>query len=99
MSKVYLGDSVYAEQHEWGLVLTTENGMGASNTIVLEPEVFASMIEFSMRDSDAELQVKKDCEQWRQRDDHIRQVIREAMEHLRAGAPSRALECLENATK
>lgn len=44
MKKVYLGDSVYAQVDELGrVVLTTENGFGPSNTIVLEPEVLAAL--------------------------------------------------------
>jgi hypothetical protein len=37
--KVYLGDSVYAQFDGFGIILTTENGLGPTNTIVLEPEV------------------------------------------------------------
>ena len=45
--KEYLGDSVYVEIDEFGaVVLTTENGMGASNTIILEPEVFCALVEY-----------------------------------------------------
>lgn len=47
--KTYLGDSVYAEFDGFGIVLTTENGMGASNTIVLEPEVLRALNEFVER--------------------------------------------------
>lgn len=44
--KVYLGDSVYAEFDDCDcLVLTTENGLGPSNTIVLEPAVFDALLE------------------------------------------------------
>jgi hypothetical protein len=39
MSKVYLGDAVYAEYDGHGLVLTTENGIATTNRIYLEPEV------------------------------------------------------------
>lgn len=39
MKKVYLGDSVYAEYDGYGIILTTENGYGASNRIFFEPEV------------------------------------------------------------
>ena len=43
--KVYLGDSVYAELEAGGpITLTTENGYGPSNTIVLEPEVYAALV-------------------------------------------------------
>lgn len=41
--KVYLGDSVYADHDGHSVVLTTENGFGPSNTIVLEPEVMAAL--------------------------------------------------------
>jgi hypothetical protein len=45
--KVCLGDSVYATIAASGqLVLTTENGFGPSNIIVLEPEVIAAMEVF-----------------------------------------------------
>lgn len=47
--KTYLGDSVYAEFDGCGIVLTTENGMGPSNTIVLEPEVLRALNEFVER--------------------------------------------------
>ena len=47
MDKQYLGDSVYAE-HENGMIkLTTDNGMGASNTIYLEPEVMAALERYA----------------------------------------------------
>ena len=48
--KQYLGDSVYAELDADGrIVLTTENGYGPSNTIVLEPEVLAALHAFEQR--------------------------------------------------
>ena len=43
MEKRYLGDSVYVELDGGMLKLTTENGLGPSNTIFLEPEVFISL--------------------------------------------------------
>ena len=45
--KVYLGDSVYVEVDRGMLKLTTENGFGPSNTIYLEPEVLAALLEYS----------------------------------------------------
>lgn len=46
-TKEYLGDSVYIEEDEGGLVrLTTEDGVEASNTIYLEPEVVRAMAEY-----------------------------------------------------
>lgn len=42
--KTYLGDSVYADVGDYGeLILTTENGFGPSNTIVLEQQVWAAL--------------------------------------------------------
>jgi hypothetical protein len=43
MKKMYLGDSVYAYFDGYAIVLTTENGYGPSNTIVLEPEVMQAL--------------------------------------------------------
>ena len=45
-TKQYVGDSVYAEFNGFELVLTTENGMGPSNKIVLEPVVLKNLLEF-----------------------------------------------------
>lgn len=43
--KTYLGDSVYAEFDGHEVTLTTENDInGPSNTIVLEPEVYAALV-------------------------------------------------------
>lgn len=45
--KEYLGDSVYVEINEFNqIVLTTENGYGPTNTIILEPEVFRALVEY-----------------------------------------------------
>ena len=48
-TKVYLGDSVYAEFDGYSIILTTENGLpeDPSNIIVLEPEVLDSLIKYS----------------------------------------------------
>lgn len=45
---VYLGDSVYA-RYDGRIVLTTENGNGPTNTIVLEPEVFEALVRYEAR--------------------------------------------------
>lgn len=43
-AKFYLGDAVYAEVNDCSqLVLTTEYGNSATNTIYLEPEVWAAL--------------------------------------------------------
>jgi hypothetical protein len=41
--KVYLGDGAYASYDGFGIVLTTENGIEATNTIYLEPEVWHAL--------------------------------------------------------
>ena len=45
--KRYLGDAVYADFDGQRLTLTTEDGAFISNTIVLEPEVWAELVEFA----------------------------------------------------
>lgn len=49
MPRDYLGDSVYATFDGCGIVLTTENGMGAGETIYLEMEVIAALNRFVER--------------------------------------------------
>ena len=44
--KTYLGDSVYAEIEHGMVKLTTNNDLGDSNTIYLEPDVMYSLIRF-----------------------------------------------------
>lgn len=46
VEKIYLGDSVYAAFDGYALTLTTENGLGPSNTIVLEPKVYESLVKY-----------------------------------------------------
>lgn len=49
-TKSYLGDAVYVNTDDFGsLVLTTENGILATNTIVIEPEVWSRMVEYVER--------------------------------------------------
>lgn len=45
----YLGDSVYADFDGHGIILTTENGIEASNTIVLEPSVLQAFARYQER--------------------------------------------------
>ena len=46
-SKIYLGDGVCAESRDdRSIVLTTDDGVRTTNTIVLEPEVFESLQRF-----------------------------------------------------
>lgn len=44
--KKYLGDGVYAEFDEFGITLTTENGIEATNTVYLEPGVIEELVDF-----------------------------------------------------
>lgn len=46
MKKEYLGDSVYISFDGFGFELTTDNGMGASNTIYLEPNVYRALFAY-----------------------------------------------------
>jgi hypothetical protein len=48
-NKDYLGDSVYADFDGWYITLTTENGVEASNTIALEPQVFNALLRYAER--------------------------------------------------
>lgn len=47
--KEYLGDSVYAQFDGYHIVLTTENGYEATNTIALEPAVYHALIHYRQR--------------------------------------------------
>lgn len=46
MNKQYIGDSVYAELEGDMIKLTTDNGMGPSNTIYLEFDVAINLIQY-----------------------------------------------------
>ncbi len=43
MDKMYIGDGVYVAFDGFSLVLTTENGIEVTNTIVLEPQVWEAL--------------------------------------------------------
>lgn len=45
--KVYLGDSVYAQYDGYHILLTTENGLGASNEIFIEPNVLKALLNYN----------------------------------------------------
>lgn len=54
--KLYIGDSVYVEKDDFnGIILTTENGISTSNSIVLEPEVINSLLMYLAAHQLAEL--------------------------------------------
>lgn len=44
--KRYLGDSVYLDFDGYSLLLTTENGEGPSNTIILNPLVYKALVKY-----------------------------------------------------
>lgn len=44
--KRYLGDGVYIEIQNGQYVLTTENGLDATNTIYFEPEIMDQLIKY-----------------------------------------------------
>ena len=53
--RAYLGDAVYAQVDEIGcLVLTTEDGIEATNRIVLEPEVIVALHDYMQARFDLE---------------------------------------------
>lgn len=45
-NKAYIGDSVFVEFYNNKLTLTTENGYGPTNTIVLEDEVYSALLKY-----------------------------------------------------
>jgi hypothetical protein len=47
--KMYLGDAVYAYFDGFSIVLTTEDGVRATNTIVMEPDVVSALVTFVER--------------------------------------------------
>ena len=56
--KTYLGDSVYCVLEYGAITLTTENGMGPSNTIVLDGYVLRALCDFLTRHTRMEVTVK-----------------------------------------
>lgn len=49
IEKTYIGDSVYVAWNGYDYTLTTENGMGPSNTIILDPDIFRELVRFVER--------------------------------------------------
>ena len=45
-TKQYLGDAVYADYDGYMIELTTENGIGATNRVYLEPEVVTAFLAY-----------------------------------------------------
>lgn len=48
-NKVYLGDAVYADFDGHHIILTTENGFEATNTIFLDSDVASSLVDYINR--------------------------------------------------
>lgn len=46
--KTYLGDGAYAAWDGWNVTLTAEDGLRATDTIVLEPQVLDALFDFVM---------------------------------------------------
>lgn len=46
MDKTYLGDGVYVEAQDYGIRLTTEDGIRTTNEIFLEPAVLQAFLEY-----------------------------------------------------
>ena len=49
MNKEYLGDGAYVSFDGYSLIVTAEDGIRATNTIVLEPEVFVMLLRYAQR--------------------------------------------------
>jgi hypothetical protein len=47
--KSYLGEGVHVQYDGYHIVLTTENGVTTTNTIMLEPEVLNSLDRFTKK--------------------------------------------------
>jgi hypothetical protein len=49
IGKAYLGDGVYINFNGWAYVLTAENGISATDTIYLEPDVIENLNRYVKR--------------------------------------------------
>jgi hypothetical protein len=49
MKKEYLGDGAYVRHDGYSFVLTTEDGIQATNTIYLEPEHIDMLVDYVQR--------------------------------------------------
>jgi hypothetical protein len=63
--KRYLGDSVYADCDNGYLILTTEDGIRATNTILLEAEVLGALQDY-IEDLRSARKVEKEMARYKQ---------------------------------
>ena len=52
--KTYLGDSVYYDMNSYSIILTTENGVSASNTIIIDNNDLGKLLDVLCRDYGAD---------------------------------------------
>lgn len=45
-ARAYLGDGVYVAHDNFGVILTTEDGIRVTNTVYLEPEVWTALLRW-----------------------------------------------------
>ena len=55
--KQYLGDAVYVDFDGFNLILTTEDGIRATNRIVMEPQVHAMLTDYVARLKEKETEI------------------------------------------
>ena len=48
-AKKYIGDGAYVEFDGYSLIVTTSDGCRDTNRIALEPEVYASLVEYQKK--------------------------------------------------
>jgi hypothetical protein len=61
IDKKYIGDAVYAEFDGYHVVLTTENGEFASNTIYLDSHVRYALFQFIRAVNQLETELEKEA--------------------------------------
>lgn len=58
-AKRYLGDGAYVDFDGWNILLTAENGINVTNTVVLEPEVLSHFLEY-IEELKTEIKLRKE---------------------------------------
>ena len=64
MARQYIGDSVYADFDGIAVILTTDNGFGPTNTIIIEPEVYGALQRYvaQLREGKADDETTSDAQ-------------------------------------